>query len=89
MDSKFRLQLNNTVGIIDSDYFYSDNEGHIFAKLTNDTNENKTVELGKGTGFMQGFLLSMELLWMTMRQQSETGDLEVRRSGVVKRGVKI
>ena len=39
---KFRLQLNNTVGIIDSDYYYSDNEGHIFVKLTNDTNENKT-----------------------------------------------
>ena len=34
---KFRLQLNNTVGIIDSDYFYSDNEGHIFIKITNDT----------------------------------------------------
>ena len=33
---KFRLQLNNTVGIIDSDYFNSDNEGHIFAKITND-----------------------------------------------------
>ena len=32
-----------------------------------------------------GFLLSMELLWMTMRQQSETGDLEVRRSRVVKK----
>ena len=26
---------------------------------------------------------------MTMRQQSETGDLEVRRSRVVKKGVKI
>ena len=38
---KFRLQLNNTVGIIDSDYFYSDNEGHIFIKITNDTNEGK------------------------------------------------
>ena len=38
---KFRLQLNNTVGIIDSDYFYSDNEGHIFAKLTNDSKEGK------------------------------------------------
>ena len=50
---KYRLQLNNTVGIIDSDYYYSDNEGHIFAKLTNDTNEGKTVELKKGTGFMQ------------------------------------
>ena len=33
---KYRLQLNNTVGIIDSDYYYSDNEGHIFAKITND-----------------------------------------------------
>ena len=40
---KYRLQLNNTVGIIDSDYFYSDNEGHIFAKMTNDSNEDKTL----------------------------------------------
>ena len=54
---KYRLQLNNTVGIIDSDYFYSDNEGHIFAKLTNDTNEGKTVELAEGTGFMQGIFV--------------------------------
>ena len=42
---KFRLQLNNTVGIIDSDYFYSDNEGHIMAKITNDSKEAKTVEI--------------------------------------------
>lgn len=54
---KFRLQLNNTVGIIDSDYFYSDNEGHIFAKLTNDTNEGKKIELSAGTGFMQGIFV--------------------------------
>lgn len=54
---KYRLQLNNTVGIIDSDYFYSDNEGHIFTKLTNDTNEGKTVEIPKGTGFMQGIFV--------------------------------
>lgn len=54
---KYRLQLNNTVGIIDSDYFYSDNEGHIFAKLTNDTNENKVVELKADTGFMQGIFV--------------------------------
>mgnify|MGYP005809350363 FL=1 len=51
---KYRLQLNNTVGIIDSDYYYSDNEGHIFAKLTNDTNEDRTVEIPAGSGFMQG-----------------------------------
>lgn len=54
---KFRLQLNNTVGIIDSDYFYSDNEGHIFAKLTNDTNENKILCVEGGTGFMQGIFV--------------------------------
>lgn len=54
---KFRLQLNNTVGIIDSDYFYSDNEGHIFIKITNDSNENKTVEVKKGTGFAQGIFV--------------------------------
>lgn len=54
---KYRLQLNNTVGIIDSDYFYSDNEGHIFAKITNDTNEGKVVEIEAGTGFMQGIFV--------------------------------
>lgn len=54
---KFRLQLNNTVGIIDSDYFYSDNEGHIFIKMTNDTREDRTVELAQGAGFAQGIFL--------------------------------
>ena len=54
---RYRLQLNNTVGIIDSDYFYSDNEGHIFAKLTNDGREGKNVELAKGNGFMQGIFV--------------------------------
>ena len=54
---KFRLQLNNTVGIIDSDYYNSDNEGHIFAKITNDSNEEKVISLEKGAGFMQGIFL--------------------------------
>lgn len=54
---KYRLQMNNTVGIIDSDYFFSDNEGHIFIKMTNDTNEGRTVEVKQGTGFAQGVFL--------------------------------
>ena len=54
---KFRLQLNNTVGIIDSDYYNSDNEGHIFIKITNDSNEGKTISLKKGDGFAQGIFL--------------------------------
>lgn len=51
---KFRLQLNNTVGIIDSDYYNSDNEGHIFAKITNDTKEGKIVEIPAGTRIYAG-----------------------------------
>lgn len=54
---KFRLQMNNTVGIIDSDYFYSDNEGHIFVKLTNDSNEGRTVDVTAGMGLVQGIFL--------------------------------
>lgn len=54
---KYRVQLNNTVGIIDSDYYYSDNEGHIFIKITNDSREGKTVEVKAGEGFAQGIFL--------------------------------
>lgn len=54
---KYRLQLNNTVGIIDSDYSQSDNEGHIFIKVTNDSNEGKTLEIPAGTGFAQGIFV--------------------------------
>lgn len=51
---KFRLRLDNTVGIIDSDYYYSDNEGHIFAKITNESNDNISIHVDAGSGFMQG-----------------------------------
>ena len=54
---KFRLQLNNTVGVIDSDYFGSDNEGHIMIKMTNCSNENKTVSVKAGDGFAQGIFM--------------------------------
>ncbi len=54
---KYRLQLDNTVGIIDSDYFFSDNEGHIFCKITNDSRQEKTVTLPAGQGFAQGIFV--------------------------------
>ena len=58
---KYRLQLNNTVGIIDSDYYDSDNEGHIFAKLTNDSREEQSISLQAGDGFMQGIFVEYGL----------------------------
>ena len=54
---KSRLQLNNTVGIIDSDYYHANNDGHIFCKLTNDSRDGKTVEIKAGTGMVQGIFL--------------------------------
>lgn len=54
---KYRLQLDNTVGVIDSDYYYSDNEGQIFAKLTNDGVTGRSVTIEEGDAFMQGVFL--------------------------------
>ena len=54
---KYRLQLNNTVGVIDADYYGSSNEGHIYVKLTNDSNENKRVSIKEGEGIVQGIFL--------------------------------
>lgn len=52
---KYRLILDNTVGIIDSDYYNSDNEGHIFIKFTN--LGDKVLEIKKGDGIAQGIFL--------------------------------
>ena len=54
---KYRLQLDNTVGVIDSDYYDSDNEGHILIKITNCSLEGKTLMIPAGSGFAQGVFL--------------------------------
>lgn len=65
---KYRLQLDNTVGVIDSDYSNSDNEGHIWIKITNDTKISnwlfpvfpscEILEVKKGQAIAQGIILS-------------------------------
>ena len=49
---KYKLRLDNTVVIIDSDYYNAENQGHIFIKLTNCGDKPLTVE--KGKAFAQG-----------------------------------
>ena len=46
------LRLANTVGVIDSDYAFADNEGHILVKLRNP--QKTPVTLGRGDRFCQG-----------------------------------
>ena len=47
------MRLANSTGIIDSDYFYSDNEGHIMIKVRNES-KDKTLIIDEGKGFAQG-----------------------------------
>lgn len=54
---KYRLQLYNTVGVIDSDYFGAENEGHIHIKIVNANTEGKTLCVRKGEAFAQGIFL--------------------------------
>lgn len=54
---KYRLQMNNTVGIIDSDYYHSDNEGHMFIKVMNDSREGLSVSVKEGEGVAQGIFV--------------------------------
>ncbi|MCR5294978.1 MAG: deoxyuridine 5'-triphosphate nucleotidohydrolase [Lachnospiraceae bacterium] len=51
---RYRLRLDNTVGVIDSDYYDSDNEGHILVSVSNETNKRKVLSLKAGSAFVQG-----------------------------------
>lgn len=54
---RYRLQLDNTVGIIDSDYSHSENEGHILIRLTCDSKDHKTLSVPAGAAVAQGIFL--------------------------------
>lgn len=54
---KYRFQLDNSVGVIDSDYAHSDNEGHIFLRMTNDNREGKGLRVPAGSAIAQGIFL--------------------------------
>jgi len=58
LGTKNRLQLNTTVSIIDSDYFYSDNEGHMIYRIIHDSkNPEDVLNLAQGKGFLQGVFI--------------------------------
>lgn len=71
---KYGFTLNNTVGIIDSDYYNNpDNEGHIFVAFTT----TKDVELHKGDSFCQGIIQQ----YSTVDNES-INDLKERVGGI-------
>lgn len=52
---KYKMRMSNTVPIIDSDYFYSDNKGHIFLKLSNEG--EKDIFINSGDKIIQGIFV--------------------------------
>ena len=70
---KYRLTLDNTVGVIDSDYFNAENEGHIFIKMTNCGEKPLTVE--KGKAFAQGVFLPFGITVDDICDNARTGGL--------------
>ena len=52
---RYALRLSNTAGVIDSDYAFAKNEGHILVKLRNPLSEPVTI--GRGERFCQGIFL--------------------------------
>ena len=54
---RYRVQLDNTMGVIDSDYFHAESEGHILIKLSNNSHSDTCLQLDKGTKFTQGIFL--------------------------------
>lgn len=54
----YRIQFDNTIGIIDSDYYNNPkNEGHIFVKITNDSREGLTCIFETQCKYCQGIFL--------------------------------
>ena len=73
------LRLSNTVGVIDSDYAFADNEGHIMVKLYNPT--ETPVDIARGERFCQG-------VFLPYGTAEEDGEHARRTGGMGSTGVK-
>jgi dUTP pyrophosphatase len=60
---KRNVRLANTIGVIDADYANNeDNDGEIFVKYYNPSDNEKTLVIKKGEGMVQGILLQYLLI---------------------------
>ncbi len=72
---KYRLQLDNSTGVIDQDYYDAPNEGHIQIKITNDSKAQKTLEIKRGTAFAQGVFTIFGVTYDDAEETIRTGGL--------------
>lgn len=69
---KTGIRLSNTVGIIDSDYAFAKNEGHIMVKLRNPSDH--PVVIARGDRFCQG-------VFLPYGTAEESGEFSKRQGG--------
>lgn len=69
---KHGMRLLNTTGIIDSDYYYADNEGHIMIKAVT---QNDVLAIEAGERFCQGIFLPYGLTNNDFADGKRTGGL--------------
>ena len=55
MGFKYNVRMCNQVGVIDADYYFCDNEGHIWIKLQNEGDKDYIVK--KGDAMIQGIFM--------------------------------
>ncbi len=70
---RYRMQLDNTVGVVDEDYYGADNEGHIIVQITNDSRGGKKLEISAGKAFAQAVFLPYGI--------TEDDDASAKRTG--------
>ena len=74
LGTRNRLQLNTAVSIIDSDYFYSDNEGHMMYRVIHDSRcADDVLTLESGKGFIQGVFIPYGI--------TESDNVQTKRNG--------
>ena len=70
---RYRVQLDNTLGVIDSDYYNAENEGHIMVRLTNDSLTGKHLRISEGDRFVQGIFLPYGITVNDKAENTRTG----------------
>ncbi|MBR6690987.1 MAG: deoxyuridine 5'-triphosphate nucleotidohydrolase [Bacilli bacterium] len=55
MGFKYNIRMCNQVGVIDADYYNSDNEGHMWIKIQNEGDKDYIVK--KGDAMIQGIFI--------------------------------
>lgn len=71
MGIKKGAKLSNGTGVIDSDYYYADNEGHIFAKIEN--HGSSPLKVKSGDGILQGVFVPFGV--------ADVGEVTAKRTG--------